>query len=186
MSSHTGAGDLKDLVQVLDFQETEPGRWAWVPGRKAWAQVTQTSKTNLFSKVGVGARDAAVVLRKQPLTLHQALFWKGQHLFLTSAVDRGRMHLDVQAALVDLVDCQADPAEDGAHFPAVLTEKYIRHEQMEPLAVNTTSFVLVTPKVIDLEEGRLVDVDGVPYEVQMAHRLDRYKNEFEIVRKADL
>ena len=186
MSSHTGAGDLKDLVQILDFQETEPGRWAWVPGRKAWAQVTQTAKTNLFSKVGVGARDADLVLRKQSLTLHQALSWNGQHLFLTAVTDRGRMHLDVQAALVDLVECQADPAEDGSYFPAVLTEKYIRHEQLEPLAVNTTSFVLVTPKAIDLEEGRLVDVAGVPYEVQMAHRLDRYKNEFEIVRKADL
>ena len=39
---------------------------------------------------------------------------------------------------------------------------------------------------LDVEEGRLVEVAGTPYEVQIAHRLDRYKNEFEIVRKADL
>lgn len=183
---YVGAGTLSEPVQILTMQETEPGRWQWVPSRKAWAQVEQTARTNLFSRVGVGARDAAVVLRRQPLTLHQALSLKGKHLFLTAITDRGRMHLDVKAALVDLVECQADPVEDGPHFPGVLTEKYIKHEQLEPLAVNTTAFVLVTPKVIDLEEGRLVEVAGVPYEVQTAHRLDRYKNEFEIVRKGDL
>lgn len=183
---HVGAGSLSEPVQILDFRETEPGQWAWVPVRRAWAQVEQTARTNLFSKVGVGARDAAVVLRRQSLTLHQALSWKGQHLFLTSITDRGRMHLDVQAALVDLAECQADPVEDGPHFPGVLTEKYVQHEQLEPLAVNTTAFVLVTPKAIDLEEGRLVDVAGTPYEVQTAHRLDPCKNEYEIVRKGDL
>ena len=54
------------------------------------------------------------------------------------------------------------------------------------MAVNATAFVRVTPKIVDQEEGRLVDVDGTPYEIQTAHRLDAWKNEFEIVRKADL
>lgn len=183
---YVGAGNLNEPVQILDFQETEPGRWAWVSGRKAWAQVEQTAKTNLFSKVGVGARDAAVVLRRQSLTLHQALAWKGQHLFLTSITDRGRMHLDVQAALVDLVECQADPVEDGPRFPGVLTEKYVQHEQMEPMSLNELRCVLVTPKAIHLQRGHAVLVDGVLWEVLVCYALDSYKNEYEIGRVDEL
>ena len=54
-----------------------PGVWEWVALRRAWGQVEQTAKTNLFSKVGVGARDAAIVLRRQAITLHNALRWRG-------------------------------------------------------------------------------------------------------------
>lgn len=183
---YVGAGNLSEPVRVLDFRETEPGRWAWVPVRRAWAQVEQTAKTNLFSKVGVGARDAAVVLRKQPLTLNQALSWKGQHLFLTSITDRGRMHLDVQAALVDLVECQADPVEDGPHFPGVLTEKYVQHEQLEPMSLNELRCVLVTPKAIELQRGHAVSVNGMLWEVLVRHTLDAYKNEYEIGRVDEL
>ena len=106
--AYIGAGRLDQLLEVLELRETSSGVWEWVPVRRAWAQVAQTAKTNLFSKVGVGARDAAVVLRRQPLTLHQALRWKGQHLFLTAITCRDRNHMDVAAALVDTVEvlCQ--------------------------------------------------------------------------------
>ena len=106
--AYIGAGSLDQLLEVLELRETASGVWEWVPVRRAWAQVAQTAKTNLFSKVGVGARDAAVVLRRQPLTLHQALRWKGQHLFLTAITRRDRNHMDVAAALVDTVEvlCQ--------------------------------------------------------------------------------
>ena len=98
------AGRLSERLEVLELQETSTGVWAWATVRRAWAQVEQTTKTNLFSKVGVGARDAAVVLRRQSLTLRQALRWKGRHLFLTAITDRDRGHLDVAAALVNPVD----------------------------------------------------------------------------------
>ena len=54
------------------------------------------------------------------------------------------------------------------------------------MAVNTLTYVLVTPKAAALEPGSLAEVDGVPYEVQVAHTLDRWKNEYEIVRVVDL
>ena len=56
--------------------------------------IRDRSKTNLFSKVGIGARDAAVIVRRQPLTLHHALRWGDTHLFLTSIVPMGRNHLE--------------------------------------------------------------------------------------------
>lgn len=186
--AYIGAGKLDQPLEVLELRETSAGVWEWSAIRRAWGQVEQTAKTNLFSKVGVGARDAAVVLRRQHLTLHNALRWKGQHLFLTAITSRDRNHLDVAAALVELVECRADADEraDGTRFPGVLTEKYAKWDQPEPYSVNQLTYVLVTPKGIVLQRGGLVAVDGVNYEVQVAHTLDQYKNEYEIVRTEDL
>ena len=181
--AYIGAGRLNQPLEVLELRETATGVWEWVTLRRAWAQVEQTAKTNLFSKVGVGARDAAIVIRRQSLTLHQALRWKGRHLFLTSITHRDRNYLDVAAALVDLVDCRS---EDGVRFPGVITEKYAKWDQPEPYSINQMTYVLVTPKGIVLQRGGLVAVAGTNYEVQVAHILDPYKNEYEIVRTEDL
>ena len=186
--AYIGAGKLDQPLEVLELRETSAGVWEWVAVRRAWGQVEQAARTNLFSKVGVGARDAAIVLRTQPLTLHNALGWRGQHLFLTAVTRRDRGHLDVAAALVELVECRADADErgDGTRFPGVLTEKYAKWDQPEPYSVNQLTYVLVTPKGIVLQRGGLVAVAGINYEVQVAHTLDPYKNEYEIVRTEDL
>lgn len=186
--TYVDAGSLSERLELLELRQTAEQTWEWVPIRRIWAKVEQTAKTNLFSKVGVGARDANLVIRRQPLTLHQALRWKGQHLFLTSITKRDRMHLDVQAALVANVACRADAdeGENGIRFPGVLTEKYAKWEQPEPYSINRLTYVLVAPKVIQLQRGGLVAVEGVNYEVQLAHILDPYKNEYEIVRTEDL
>ena len=186
--TYVDAGSLSERLELLELRQTAEQTWEWVPIRRIWAKVEQTTKTNLFSKVGVGARDAAVVIRRQSLTLHQALRWKGQHLFLTSITKRDRLHLDVQAALVDPVLCRdkTDDQEPGAAFPGILTEKYAKWEQPEPYSINRLTYVLVAPKVIRLQRGGLVAVDGVNYEIQVAHTLDPYKNEYEIVRTEDL
>lgn len=186
--AYIGAGRLDQPLEVLDLRETSSGVWEWVTVRRAWAQVEQTAKTNLFSKVGVGARHAAIVIRQQPLTLHQALRWKGQHLYLTSVTERDRTHLDVQAALVtvDTVTLRADGTAAGMTFPGVLTEKYARHGQEWPMSVNELGLVLVTPKAVKLRPGCLVEVRGSAWEVLVPHELDEYKNEYEIGKRADL
>ena len=97
MADYIDAGKLNKAAQVLELRETAPGVWEWTPVRRAWASITFQSKTNLFSKVGIGARDAAVIVRRQPLTLHHALRWGDTHLFLTSIVPMGRNHLEVDA-----------------------------------------------------------------------------------------
>ena len=188
MDGHIDAGKLNQPLKVLELRETGGGVWEWVPLRTAWAQVEQTAKTNLFSKVGVGARDAAVVIRRQSLTLHNALRWGERHLFLTAITQRGRGHLDVSAALVavDTVRLREDETTQAMTFPGVLTEKYARHEQEWPMSVNELGLVLVTPKPITLRPGCLVEAQGAAWEVLVPHELDEYKNEYEIGRRADL
>ena len=202
--AYIGAGQLREPLQVLELQETTPGLWEWVPVRRAWAMVEQTSKSNLFSKVGVGARDAALVIRRQSLTLHNALSWRGQHLFVTSITQRDRNYLDVGAALVDVAPCSAQgyTTEVGegnrpvrvekppVAFPGVLTEKYARYEQEDTYAKARRTLVLVTPKPIVLSEGDLVTVGEGPaaavYNVQVCHVLDKCKNEYEMTFSRDV
>lgn len=187
MTEQIDAGKLNKAAQVLELRETAPGTWEWVPIRKIWASITFQSKTNLFSKVGIGARDAAIVVRRQELTLHNALRWGEQHLFLTSILPEGRLHWNVSAALVEIAQCQADMDEGGgARFPGVLTEKYMKFQQESPYSTNTITYVLVTPKAVTLQRGGVVAVNGTDYAVQLAHVLDPYKNEYEICRTEDL
>lgn len=204
MQKNFGAGQLSEPLEVLELRETEEGVWSWVTLRRLWAQVEQTAKTNIFSKVGVGARDAAVVLRRQSLTLHHALRWRGRHLFLTAITEHDRNYLDVSAALVSPVSCVARryqtgigegnrPAKTelpGVTFPGVLTEQYVRHEQEDTHAKARRCLVLVTPKAISLREGDLVTVTDGPaaavYNVQTCHVLDEFKNEYEILYSKDV
>ena len=198
------AGDLSERLELLELRETEAGTWEWVGIGRLWAQVEVDGGKNLFSSVGIGARNAKLVLRTRPLTLHQALRWKEQHLFLTGITKLDRMHLSVQAALVEPVGCLATRTEDTVGeagrpttaetmrltFPGVLTEKYARYEREETHAEGETGYVLVTPKAITLKAGDLVTVQEGPgkdvYHVTARHVLDPYKNEYEVACRGDV
>lgn len=198
------AGSLRERLQVLTLTEDPAGTWTWQPVRQARAQAELTTRSNLFSSAGIGARGAELVLRAQPLTLHQALLWGGQHLFLTAILPEGRLHLRVHAALVEPVACLAIRTEDtvGAAgrpvteetmrltFPGVLAEKYVRYEREETHDESDVSYVLVTGKPIALQAGDLVTVREGPaadvYHVTACHVLDEYKNEYEIARRGDV
>lgn len=197
---------LDQVVEVLELQKDDSGNYTWGRIQRRWASVDLNTTRNLFSSIGIGARGAAVVLRTAPaLTLHNALRWKEQFLFLTSMIigeDRDR--LELQAALVEPVTCLATRTEDTVGeagrpttaetmrmtFPGVLTEKYARYEREETHAENETSYVLVVPKAIQLQASDLVTVQEGPakgvYYVTICHVLDPYKNEYEIVWRGDV
>lgn len=182
------AGKLDQAVEILELQESPAGIWTWQSVRPARAQVTLSTGRNLFSQVGIGARGAQLIVRRQAMTLRNALRWGEQHLFLTSIVPEGRLHLRLEAALVtvDTVTVQKDETTVEKTFPGVLTEKYARHAQEWPMSVNELGLVLVTPKPIALRPGTLVKVRGALWEVLVPHELDPYKNEYEIGRTVDL
>lgn len=198
------AGKLRDRLQVLELTEAPAGTWSWQGVRAARGQVELSNTRNLFSSVGIGARGTEVLLRRQALSLHSALRWGEQHLFLTSIVPEGRLHLRLQTALVEPVTCLAVRTEDTVGegnrprtaetlrvtFPGVLAEKYARYEREVDHAENETRYVLVTPKAIQLRAGDLVTVQEGPakggYHVAVCHVLDPYKNEYEIVWRGDV
>ena len=188
--SYIDAGSLDQRLERLELQQTAENTWEWVSVGRLWGQVALDNgiSKNLFSSVGIGARNANLVIRTRDITLHQALRWKGQHLFLTAITKRDRTHLDVQAALVnvDMVTLQADRNTAEMTFPGVLTEKYVRHTQEWPMSVNDVSLVLVVPKEVKLRPGCLVAARERLWEILIPHELDQYKNEYEIGSRRDL
>lgn len=201
--NYVDAGSLDKRLVLLSFQEDTTGAWRWVETGLLWGDLTLSGKKNLFSSVGIGARDAEIILRKRPVTLHQALRWGSQHLFLTEITSYNRMYLQARAALVTPVACSAiryqsslgpgnrpvrTPLEPVT-FPGVLTEKYTGYDRQDTHAQAETRLVLVVPKAIELMEGDLVTVmAGQPaeYNVQIRHVLDPYKNEYEIAWRRDV
>lgn len=177
------AGELRERVELLTLAETADG-FSWAVDRKLWAKVEITGKKNLFSAVGIGARDVKLTIRATSATLHHAIRYKGQHLFLTEITTPERGWMELRAALVDVVDCVAgmETSTPGPHFPGVRTEKYLGFVQRDPQTENTTRYVLVTPKAIDLAIGSLVQVADETLVVQVSHTLDAYKNEYEVGR----
>lgn len=179
---------LNQKVEVLRLGKSDGG-FSWILDHRRWAAVEPDVGRNIFSLEGVGSRGVTVTVRSAPsLTRHQALRWNGKFLLPTSIVqgpDRDRMV--VRAALCTPVECQKDAHLEaaGIKFPGVLTEKYIGHEQLDPLAVVTRDYVLVVPKPVTLSPGSWVICAGEYYRVLVPHELDEYKNEYEIRRKED-
>lgn len=177
------AGELRERVTVLSLTEAD-GTYSWTPLRLTWAAVEEKTGKNLFSSVGLGARSVALTLRRQALTLRQAILWRGKHCFLTDIRDNGRLYWDVDAALVTPVTCRSE----GVTFPAVRTEKYLGwNRDVPPMSQNEYVYVLVVPKAApQLTPGGLVAVEGAEWEIRVAHTLDEYKNEYEIARTVEL
>lgn len=178
-------GKMRDRAVRLRLAQT-PEKVSWEASGNVWARAERQTGGNIFSSVGLSAESWKFTVRAQDITMHDALELDGRHHFITAIDKPERGFFEIMTARVKMTACQAEPGAGGLIFPAALTEKYVRHEQLSPMADNTVSYVLVTPKCVDLEEGRLVKADGLIYEIQTAHRLDEYKNEFEIVRRWDL
>ena len=128
------------------------------------------------------------------LTLHDALQWKGRHLFLTSITAVNPASAEITAALIEPTACAATRPEKGkdeqgklchtqkplCSFPGFLTEKYLGFVQKEPQGQVEHRLVLVTPKAVTLKTGDLVKADGGAYAVRVCYLLDEFKNEYEI------
>ena len=207
---------LREKVEPLEYRYDD-GRaeWSWTQVEPdQWAAVELDDRYTIFSRLGIGARSATVTMRldwlgytgnfdKQALTLHNALRWRGQHLFLTSIVDDRRAgRLDVKAALVETTVIDAKPKERTGRdelnrptvetvgpfrFTGVITEIYRGNNPREVYYEETIRHALVTPKPIVLKAGDIVQVvAGRRYVVREVHDLDPYKNEYVIEAEADV
>jgi hypothetical protein len=177
------AGELLERVRILRLVE-DGGAFAWEVLRTSWAAAELTGRRSNYSVHGVGAAGVSFIIRRQDISLVDAIEWRGHHCFVTNISDLGRLHLTVEAAQVQEVDCEYAPA--GLTFPGVLTEKYLGHDQLDPMAINTMRYVLVTDKGVDMKPGKLVRVAGVDWPITVAHTLDPWHNEYELERTVDL
>lgn len=182
-------GSLNERLNVLELRDTaqadaDASAWEWETVRRTWAAYELSARPNVYSVHGLGAAGVTFTLRRQVFSLSSALLWRGQHCLITAIRPLGRLYLTVDAALVVLSQCQN--TRTGETFPAVMTEEYVRHQQLEPMATNEHRRVLVAPKSVRLLPGQLVVVDGVEWPVATAYELDPHKNEYVLERTVDL
>ena len=202
MSDYYGAGRLDKPAQVLDLQKTGENSWEWVKVRSIWVSADFRSRSNIFSKISVGARDASLVAWKQNITLHQAIKLGDNHLLLTAITERNRNQIDIRAAICYPIALtakrQAQTGRDTMNrpvvepqevftFPGILTELYHRNEPDGVFRTEKLQRALVTGKAIALRAGDLVQSDEENvYVVRQAMDLDPYKNEYVIERQEDV
>ncbi|HHY52660.1 MAG TPA: head-tail adaptor protein [Clostridiales bacterium] len=189
-------------VQLLHLAHPAENRWEWVEEKTMWAHMEQQNKTNLFSRVGLGVKTVLFTLRKTTeISLAAALSHKGRHYFITDINTDDPVLMTVTTADIQPVDCmvtrekEAEGSDKSSvmvpdavlQFPACLTEKYVGYTQQEPMAQTTVTYVLVTPKPVELETNDLVAIAGRGnFRVQVAHLLDDHKNEYEITKVEDV
>lgn len=192
--------ELNKRISILSLSQTDM-IFTWEITTDIWAKVEQLNGSNLFSRVGMGAKSMKFTIRKRNgLALHNAFLWKGKHCFLTDIKEIDHAYYEVSAALIEPRICNIErtlkpkrnelnrPVYEGSttiSFPGCLTEKYMGHTQNEPMVTKEMRYVLVTPKNIDLECGELVTIGDIAYNVLISHTLDEYKNEYEIMVKED-
>ena len=188
------AGEARERVKILSLAEGD-GALRWEETRMTWAKVEETGARNLFSSVGLAAGTVMLTIRRQALGLDQMLEWKGQRLFITAITPRSRDSgwLEVTTGKVRVLDCvtkRRGPVKaplPSLCFPGVLTEKYQGYDPGKAQAEVTSTYVLVTPKTVELAVGDVYAAAGMEgaYNVTACHILDQYKNEYEATWRRD-
>ena len=194
------AGEMRERVTILTLAEkADKTGWEWIETKITWAKVEKTGKRSLFSTVGAGREEWRATMRQQPLTLHQALRWRGHFLFLSDLTYPDRGHMEASTAMIEPVtgtvrrtkvekNALNNPSlttEQVLSFPVCLTEKYEGFTQGDTHDTTTLTYVAICPKAVVLRAGEVVTLGEDKFRVQIGHELSEYKNEYEITREAD-
>ena len=174
-------GAFRYQADLMRYTQTSSG-WAWTKVRNLWTIAERGSGKNIFSAVGLGAESWRFTLRAQDLSIKDAIRFDGYHHFISNVQEVERGFWVADAARVAVAACQYG----GMSFEAAVTEKYVTFNQMTPQSENHITYVLVTPKVIELQPGAYLSIDGHDYSILLKHELDPVKNEYEVKRVEDL
>lgn len=181
-------GTFRTRARVLECRETDGG-FDWVAVGSLWCRRERTGVNRVFSRIGLSAAGWDFTLRTANLSLQNALRVGEEHYAICDIGKPASGYMTVETARVRVDKCYGN-AERGREemfsFPGVFTELYVRHEQREPMSVNVVDYVLVTPKIVRLRPGSLVESRYVRYEVLTAHTLDEAKNEYQVRKVREL
>lgn len=190
---------LDQRVSLLALQEANTV-YNWNEQKIIWAKAEPQAGKNLYSTVGIGVKSVKFTVWKQDVTLHNAFRWNGNFCFLTDITEIDRMYYEIMAAMIEPKTCtllESSKTKDALQrpvvtgpqptltFPGCLVEKYMGFTKLNPQSQTDETYVLVTPKVISLSVGNLIEIGDVKYNVQATHGLDEFKNEYEIAVKKE-
>lgn len=189
-------GILKDNIMQLSLKKQD-NNYIWGVDGNVWAKADYTGNKNIFSNLGYGEKQVKFLIRKRDLTLHNAFLWNNRHCFITDIIEVDRRFYEVNTALIEPKQCSVSRSTDTPvldnynrpikasenyiiTFPACLSEKYVRQTEEHPMSKVESVNILTTPKLIELQNGELISIQGLDYEIIVSHTFDDYKNEYEI------
>ena len=176
---------MRSRIGVMDYRMTENG-YAWVENRKIWGAVERVYQRAPFSNYAVYAARSAEVVTAAGVCWEEGMCIDGEYGMISKIVPQGHFKQKITVVFLPLRHCFTVGASGKVRFQAVMGEKYVRHEQREPMAVNVAAYVLITPKVMCLQAGKIVEVEGESYVVLAEHTAGEVRNEYEIAKTKDL
>lgn len=191
-------GELKErlIIQSL-VQNGNLYTWIGSDNSKLWTKKEVEDKKCVYSSLGQAAdlTTRFIIRYNKNITKHNSIIHNGNHYVIASILDIGNKHcyLEVKTAQVTPIMCelrrysgQLDvlnrPIKEPSTvmtFPAYVTEKHIKYNA-EYYANVAEMYILITPKIVQPNLGDLVVINNIKYNIQAAHLMDVYRNEYEI------
>ena len=169
-------------IQILDYTLTAQG-YKWQAGRSVWASTARASRRALFSTFGMSTTDTMDIVCHELLPLMQCVQIGDRKAFITEAVIESHQRFRMTAAFADVYACSyITNAGETVAFEGLLTEKYTRYAEVNPYAVTDITCVLVTPKEVEIDHGKVIRIGDHDYHMTVRHLLDPYRNEYEVMR----
>ena len=190
-------GELRSKVRILNY-ECIDGVYRFNAIKELYSKVENVVERKAFSKFGLRTDEAtAITLRyRKDISKFNAVRFNDDHYLISVIEDIENKHRYTKLITVKqkVYLCEAfrnsvvkDKMNRTQHllksiyrFEGYLVEKYTGFNT-EGINSNVKhTLILMTPKVINLKAGDIIEINDIKYNVEVCHVLDEYLNEFEI------
>ena len=195
-------GQLDQRIEILDYI-LKNEKYIWDKKKAIWSYVEQDQKINIFSGYAKAGTTTLFVVREQEIGMCNVILYQGKYYLITGLKKLDRMYAQAQTAKLPVYDCQytrynpnniildnynrpTNTNSTVTQFQGMLAEKYLGSQAETPQTISETGYILLTPKVIQLEQNEVVTISEGDYVIKSCHLLDEYKNEYEILRRKDV
>lgn len=195
-------GQLNERIEILDYILKEK-RYVWEKKKAIWSNIEQDQKINIFSGYAKAGTTTLFAVREQEIGMCNVILYQEKYYLITGLKKLDRMYAQVQTAKLPVYDCQytrynpdniildkynrpTNTNPTVTQFQGMLAEKYLGSQAETPQTVSEMGYILLTPKVIQLEQNEVVTISEGDYVIKSCHLLDEYKNEYEILRRKDV
>lgn len=196
-------GLLKEVIEILDYV-FEDGKYKFKKINTVRANAEMEFKKHNYSKFGVGSDESTkFTLRHiKDLSVTNAIKFKDKHYLISSVEDLENKHrYDVIVAIKNkpriftlkryviekdiTFNRPTKVLKTIYNFEGYITEKYTGYAEEKVNTISTKKYILIVPKIIDLEIGDILVMDNKSYNIQDLYKLNEELNEYEIVIERD-
>lgn len=194
----TNPGILREWADVLELAASG-GQLAWQKKRRISVQAAITG-TGTVSPYSTQKREAVrFLVRRQSITQNHLILYQDRTYQITQKKPSGQLYLELSAVLAPVLCCElygTETAKDSLNrpqetrklalaFPGFLSEKSVLLQEEAGHNETQDTFVLTAPKQVQADEGKLVRIQDVWYEITGCHRLGDWWDDYEIRRRRD-